>query len=54
MGNKNLYVILTTLVPDYNPKTRYKVIGELDVEKRIMYFDMATAQESSYYKAEKE
>ena len=53
MPNKNLLAILAALIPDYKPKTRYKVIGELDVEKRIMYFDMATAQESAY-RAEKE
>ena len=53
ISNKNLHSILTALVPGYNPKTRYKVIGELDVEKRIMYFDITAAQES-IYRAEKE
>ena len=53
ISNKNLHGILTALIPDYTPKTRYKVIGELDVEKRIMYFDMATARESAY-RADKE
>lgn len=53
ISNKNLHGILTVLIPNYTPKTRYKIIGELDVEKRIMYFDMATAQESAY-RAEKE
>lgn len=53
VSNRNLLAILAALIPDYKPKTRYKVIGELDVEKRIMYFDMASAQESAY-RAEKE
>ena len=47
-SNKNLREVISTLIPDYNPKKRYKVTGEYDAENRVMYFDMATAKESDY------
>jgi hypothetical protein len=46
-GIKNLREIIITLIPNYNPKKRYRVTGEYDSENRVMYFDMATAEESA-------
>jgi 5'(3')-deoxyribonucleotidase len=46
-GSKNLREIIITLIPNYNPKKRYKLTGEYDSENRVMYFDMATAEESA-------
>ena len=52
-GNRNLHGTLAALIPDYQPKKRYKVTGEFDAENRIMYFDMSTA-EISEFRASKE
>lgn len=48
LGSKNLRDVIATLIPDYNAKRRYRVIGEYDTENKVMYFDMATADESNY------
>ena len=47
-GNKNLRDVVAAMIPDYNNKTRYKVIGEYDAENRVMYFDMTTAEEANF------
>ena len=47
-SNKNLRVAICALIPEYNAKGRYKITGEYDSENRVMYFDMATAEESIY------
>ena len=47
-GNKNLRDVLVTMIPDYDAKKRYKITGEYDSENRVMYYDMATAEESIY------
>ena len=46
--------VIATMIPNYNKKSRYKITGEYDSESKIMYFDMATAEESSYRSATKE
>lgn len=48
-GNKNLREVIVTMIPDYNKKSRYKVTGEYDNENRVIYFDMSTAEQSSFY-----
>ena len=48
LSNKNLRDIIATMIPDYSAKRRYRVVGEYDPENRVMYFDMATAEESNY------
>lgn len=50
MGNKNLFEIVTKLMTDYQPGSgiRYKVTGVLDMENKIMYFDMATAEATEF------
>lgn len=54
MGNKNLFEIVTKLMPDYKPGSgiRYKVTGVLDMENKIMYYDM-TAAETTEFRAPK-
>ena len=52
VGNKNLHEVISRMIPEYDPKKRYKVTGEFDSENRVMYFDMTTAEECSYRKAE--
>ena len=52
--NKNLRDVMTTMIPNYDSKKRYKVVGEFDSENRVMYFDMTTATEASYRKNETE
>ena len=47
-GNKNLKEVVVKMIPDYDPKKRYKVTGEYDAENRVMYFDMSTATESAF------
>ena len=47
-GNRNLKDIMVRMIPDYQPKKRYKVTGEYDPEGKVMYFDMTTAVESSF------
>ena len=46
--NKNLRDIVTAMFSNFNPKKRYKVTGEYEAESRVMYFDMATAEESEH------
>lgn len=52
-NNKNLHDVLATLISDYHPKMRYKIVGEFDAESRTMYYDMSTA-EASEFRASKE
>ncbi|HXK77851.1 MAG TPA: hypothetical protein PKY19_05155 [Oscillospiraceae bacterium] len=52
-GNKNLHDVLIMLISDYQPKKRYKVVGEYDTENRIMYFDLSAA-EAFEFRAPKE
>lgn len=47
-GNKNLRDVIVAMIPDYDSKKRYKVIGEYDIENRVMYYDMTTAEGSSF------
>ena len=51
-SNKNLRDVIVAMIPGYNNKNRYKVTGEYDSENRVMYFDMTTAEEANYRKAE--
>lgn len=46
-GIKNLRETIIALIPNYNPKKRYKVTGEYDSENRILYFDMTTGEETA-------
>ena len=48
-GNKNLREAIAAMIPDYNPKKRYKITGEYDAENRVMYFDMATATPATHH-----
>ena len=50
--NKNLRDIVFAMIPGVDHKKRYKITGEYDSENRVMYFDMTTAEESSYRKVE--
>ena len=43
-SNKTLHDVMAALIPDFQLKTRYRVIGELDTVNRIMYYDMKTAE----------
>ena len=52
-GNKNLKEVVVKMVPDYDPKKRYKVTGEFDAENRVMYFDMTTAEVSLFRATDK-
>lgn len=47
-NNKNLRDVIVAMIPDYDPKKRYKITGEYDTENRVMYYDMTTAEESVY------
>jgi hypothetical protein len=48
--NPNLREVMTNMIPNYNPKKRYKIVGQFDAEKHIMYFDMTTAEISDFKK----
>nr|DAM04240.1 MAG TPA: hypothetical protein [Caudoviricetes sp.] len=47
-NNKNLHDVISALIPDYQPKKRYKVTGEFDAENRVVYYDMTTAEVSEF------
>lgn len=47
-GNKNLRDVITAMIPNYNPKLRYRLTGEYDSENKVMYFDLTTAEESNF------
>lgn len=47
-SNKNLRDVIVAMIPDFDAKKRYKVTGEYDAENRVMYYDMATAEESNF------
>ena len=49
-SNKNLRDVITSMIPDFDAKKRYKVTGEYDAETRVIYYDMTTAEASSYRK----
>lgn len=55
MSNRNLFEIVTKLIPDYKHSvgTRYKVTGVLDMESKIMYFDMSSAVISLHQSSKK-
>ena len=40
--------VVRGLIPDYDTKTRYKVVGQYDSESKVMYYDMAAAEVSVY------
>ena len=50
MSNKNLFEIVTKLMPDYQSGNgiRYKVTGVFDIENKVMYYDMTTAEATEY------
>lgn len=48
VGSKNLRDIIATMIPNYDSKKRYRIVGEYDPENRVMYYDMAAAEESDY------
>lgn len=47
-GIKNLRDVIIRMIPDYDAKKRYRVTGEYDTENRVMYFDMTTAEASTF------
>lgn len=47
-NNKNLHDVVAALIPDYQSKKRYKVVGEFDAENRVMYYDMSAAEVSEF------
>ena len=47
-SNKNLLEVVRNLIPDYNIKKRYRVVGQYDPENKVMYYEMATAEISTY------
>ena len=49
--NRNLREIISAMIPDFDPKKRYKITGEFDAESRVMYFDMTTAEKSVYHQS---
>lgn len=46
--NKNMQDTIYRLIPNCDPKTRYKVTGFYDAENRTIYFDMSEAEVASY------
>ena len=52
--NKNLRDVALALIPNCDRKQRYKITGEYDAENRVVYFDMTTAEISTYFKNDAE
>ena len=46
--SKNLRDAIVLMIPNCDPKKRYKITGEYDNENRVMYYDMTTAEEATY------
>ena len=36
------------MIPDYDPKKRYKVVGYFDADNRVVMYDMSEAVESAF------
>lgn len=53
-GSKAIHDVITHLIPEYKEKKRYKVIGQYDSERKIMYYDLSEAVVSNFFKEEKE
>ena len=49
-NNKNMRDTVCRLIPKYNSKERYKVIGYYDAENRTIYFDMSEAEVPCVFK----
>ena len=47
-SSKNLRDVIVAMIPEFDPKKRYKITGEYDSENRVMFFDMTTAVESNF------
>ena len=47
-SNKNLREAIVKLIPEYSANKRYRITGEYDSENRVMYFDMTSAEASTY------
>ena len=47
-NNKNIRDTLCRLIPDCNPKYRYKIVGYYEAENRTIYYDMSEAEVSNY------
>ena len=43
-----MHDVIAALIPDYQPKKRYKVVGEYDAENRVIYYDMSAAEVSEF------
>ncbi|MBR7142006.1 MAG: hypothetical protein IKD06_00545 [Clostridia bacterium] len=48
ISNKNLLEVLRGLIKDYDTKKRYRVVGQYDHENKVMYYEMTTAEVSTY------
>ena len=46
--NKNIHAAVACLIPDYDVKKRYRVEGHMDMENKVIYYDMTEAVESSW------
>ena len=46
--NKNIHAAVACLIPDYNAKKRYRIEGQMDMENKVIYYDMTEAVESSW------
>lgn len=52
-NNKNIHDVVAALIPDYDPKKRYKVKGYFDTENRVMLYEMNEAEESAFRATQK-
>lgn len=46
--NKNIHDVVAKMIPDYDPKKRYKVVGYFDADNRVVMYDMSEAVESAF------
>ena len=47
-NNKNIHDTVCRLIPEYDPKFRYKITGYYEAENRTVYYDMSEAEPSLY------
>ena len=46
--NKNIHAAVACLIPNYDAKKRYRVEGHMDMENKVIYYNMTEAVESSW------
>ena len=47
-NNKNLLDVIRSMIPNADPKKRFKIVGQFDPESKTIYYEMASAEVNTY------